>query len=91
MAQKILAVFRQVQAARGARQQGRARLFFQAPDLVADGGLAQVQPFGGTREAARFLHGNKGAQQCGVEVHGGMPIRFMMKMNELYKILSFPS
>ena len=70
MAQEILAIFRQAQAARRAQQQRRARLLFQAADLVADGGLAQVQPFGGARKAARVLYRHKGAQQGGIEVHG---------------------
>ena len=69
VAQEILAIFRQAQAARGAQQQREARLFFQAADLVADGGLAQVQPFGGARKAARVRYGDQGAQQGGIEVH----------------------
>ena len=69
VAQEILAIFRQAQAARRAYQQRGARLLFQAADLVADGGLAQVQPFGGARKAACVLDGDEGAQQGGIEVH----------------------
>lgn len=46
-------------------QQRAAHLFFQAPDLVAHGRLREMQALGGTREAAGFLDGHEGAQQCG--------------------------
>jgi hypothetical protein len=55
---------------------------------MADGGLGEVQPIRGTGEAACFLHGDKGAQQRRIDIHG---LASMMEINGWHKINSFPS
>ncbi|KAJ9650415.1 hypothetical protein H2198_010294, partial [Neophaeococcomyces mojaviensis] len=69
MAQEILAVFGERHASGGPLQQGAARLLFQLPDLMADGGLAEVHALPRLGEAAGVYDSNKGAQQVGVKEH----------------------
>lgn len=69
VAQKILAVFGQSQLARGPVQQRPTHLLLEPPDLMADGGLGQMESLSRAREAAGLADSNKGAKQCRFEIH----------------------
>ncbi len=77
MAQEFLAVLGQGQAPGGAVEQRAADLFLQAADLMADRRLGEMQPCRRLGEALGFLDGDEGAQQGGVEIHGGRLINFI--------------
>ena len=49
--------------ATGAVQQRAAELLFEAPHLLADGGLGEVYPFTGAGKTAAVDDGDKAAQQ----------------------------
>src|SRR5690242_13075773 len=63
------AVIRERHAARGAAKQRTPRLELETLDLLADGRLRQVEPFGGTMKAAAIGDGNEGPEQFEIQ-HG---------------------
>jgi hypothetical protein len=66
-------------------EEPRAQSGFQAGDSFADGGLGQVELFGGTRKGFRFRNGHKGVQ--GFDVQG--PLLSIPDWNELYEKIIF--
>jgi hypothetical protein len=50
-------------------EQAHTQGFLQIADLHCEGGLGEAQEAGGTREAAKLGHGNKGADLAEVRVH----------------------
>lgn len=72
IAQQALAFDRGHHAALAAVEQAAAGVVFQAAQLLADGGLGEVQALGGAGEVAAVGHCHEAAQELRVE-HGVMP------------------
>ena len=67
VAEQHLPVIRQRDAARRAPEQGTLGLELQPLDLLAYRRLRQVEPLGGSMEAAAIDHGNEGSQQLEIQ------------------------
>ncbi|MDT4869647.1 hypothetical protein FQZ97_1046880 [compost metagenome] len=72
IAQQLFAFGRGHHLALAAVQQATAEAFLQPAQLLADGGLGQVQAFGGAGEVAAVGHRHEAAQEEGIE-HESIP------------------
>src|SRR5262249_19007438 len=67
IAEQHFAVVRERHAARGAAKQRTSGLELETLDLLADGRLRQVEPFGSAMEAAAIRYGNEGTEQLEIQ------------------------
>jgi hypothetical protein len=61
MAKKFFSILGQCETPGRAMQQLSAHLFFQAPNLMTNGRLREIQPLASPCESANFFHRNEGA------------------------------
>ncbi|MNR55253.1 hypothetical protein D3C85_1755830 [compost metagenome] len=69
IAEQTLAFLGGQHLALAAIQQAAVELLFQAQHVLADGGLGEVQLFGGAGEVAGVHHADQAAQEDGIEHH----------------------